>query len=213
MDYKTSDKELESVERMIAIEGVMGVGKTTLLNALKERVDVECIMQDYKHNICLNDFYKGRDCVFQKQMIFLFSNFHLLSMAMQTYSNFISDFCFERSLVMSRMALKGRELMLYEDNYFYLKEKLNLEKMVIFLHGDKKRIFENIKKRGRPNEENVSIDYIDKCQQALFDDLENLGANKIIEINIEQMDILSERCMDVLLPQITQYLELRMKDR
>ena len=110
-------------------------------------------------------------------------------MAMQTYSNFISDFCFERSLVMSRMALKGRELMLYEDNYFYLKEKLNLEKMVIFLHGDKKRIVENIKKRGRPNEENVSIDYIDKCQQALFDDLENLGANKIIEINIEQMDI------------------------
>lgn len=192
--------------KMIAIEGVMGVGKTTLLNRLKKEIEIPYVEQDFKHNICLDDFYAGKDCVFQKQMIFLFSNYHLLLSAEQNYSNFISDFCFERALVMSRTVLKDRELILYEENYSYLKEKLNFRKMIIFLHGDENRIVNNINKRGRPNERNVTSDYINRCQHALIESLDYLGADQIVNIDIGKMDILSDRCMDFLLPQIRRQL-------
>ena len=184
----------------------MGVGKTTLLTRLKERVGMPCVIQDFKHNICLDDFYAGKDCVFQKQMIFLFSNYHLLADAEERYNIFVSDFCFERSFVMSRSVLKDRELMLYEENYAYLKQKLHFEKMVIFLHGDKNRIVDNIRRRGRVNERNVTADYIDKCQRTMIEGLEYLNADQLLDINVDEMDILSNRCMEFLLPQIRLYL-------
>ncbi len=193
--------------KMLVIEGVMGVGKTTLLTRLRERLEIPCITQDFKHNICLDDYYAGKDCAFQKQMIFLFSNYHLLSSAEKRHNSFMSDFCFERALIMSRNMLKDRELMLYEENYLYLKQKLNFKKMLVFLHGDKDRIANNVKRRGRTNEINITPDYIDKCQRALIEGLNQLGADHVININIQEMDILSNQCMEFLIPHISKFMD------
>lgn len=193
--------------KMLVIEGVMGVGKTTLLNRLKEEIDMPCVEQDFEHNICLDDFYAGTDCAFQKQMIFLFSNYHILFTAEQKFPNFASDFCFERSLVMSRAILTEQEKELYEENYSYLKQNLRYRKLIIFLHGDKNKIINNIRKRGRPFESKVMPNYIETCQQALIDNLNHLGADQIIDINIDEIDILSNECINYLLPKIREFLD------
>lgn len=191
---------------MIAIEGVMGVGKTTLLEQLKKETTIPSVTQDFEHNICLTDFYKGFECAFQKQMIFLFSNYHILSKAEKEYNCFLSDFCFERSLAMSSNILKDKELVLYEKNYSYLKEKLNSKKMIIFLYGDTEKIINNIKKRGRINERNISLEYIDICQKTLINNLNDFEAEQIIDINISNVNITSNECVNYLVPRIVDFL-------
>ncbi len=194
------------MSKMIAIEGVMGVGKSTLLERLKKEIVISSVEQDFEHNICLTDFYKGWDCAFQKQMIFLFSNYHILSKAEKDYSCFLSDFCFERSIVMSRNILKDKELLLYEQNYSYLKEKLNSKKMIIFLYGDTKKIINNINKRGRTNERNISREYIDICQNTLISNLNKFEAQQIVDININNVNITSDECINYLVSEIMQFL-------
>lgn len=145
------------MKKNIAVEGVMGVGKTTLVNALRSKFDIEAVEQDFEHNICLDDFYASMDCAFQKQMIFLYSNYHLLMKAQSAFPAFFSDFCFERSLAISKSILRKKDFEFFRMNYLYLNPKIHLKKMVIFLHGSPKRIVQNIKKRERKNELTVCV--------------------------------------------------------
>lgn len=190
----------------VVIEGVMGAGKTTLLCEIRKKISIACVMQDYRHNICLTDFYAGKDCAFQKQMIFLFSNYHLLVDAENRFPTFISDFCLERSMIMSDAVLSGSDLALYKENYRYLKQKLSHEKMLIFLHGDVDTIVRHIEKRGRPNEKNISPDYIAQCQQALIDNIDFIRAKQTIDINIDTVDTSSQECADFLAERISAFL-------
>lgn len=192
--------------KMVVVEGVMGVGKTTLLHQIFREIHIPYVEQDFEHNICLDDFYAGADCVFPKQMIFLFSNFHILHNAENKSDYFLSDFCFERSLIMSRNSLTGKELSLYEESYLYLKQKLTFRKMLIFLHGDESTILGNVQKRGRPNEKNVTLEYIDSCQCALVDNICNIDSDEVIMININDVDILSQRFVEYLSQRINKFL-------
>ena len=197
------------MSKMLVIEGVMGVGKSTLLHRISDELGIQYIEQDFEHNICLNDFYAGIDCAFQKQMIFLFSNFHQLYMAEQHMTFFASDFCFERSLIMSKNSLDDSSLplYLYKDCYSFLLRKLKYEKLIVFLYGDKDSIVERIKRRGRANENNVTAEYIEQCQNALINGLDELHARQVVTINTDEVDILSPECIGYLLPIITEFME------
>ena len=190
----------------IIIEGVMGVGKTTLLCEIRKKINIACVIQDYKHNICLTDFYAGKDCAFQKQMIFLFSNYHLLVDAETRFPAFISDFCLERSIIMSDAMLSGSDLTLYKDNYRYLKQKLSYEKMLILLHGEVNTIMNHIEWRGRTSERNISPDYITRCQNALIDNIGSIRAKEIVDINIDTIDTVPQECVDFLIAKISDFL-------
>lgn len=190
----------------VVIEGVMGVGKTTLLCVIRKKINIACVMQDYRHNICLTDYYVRKDCAFQKQMIFLFSNYHLLVDAENRFPTFISDFCLERSMILSDAVLSGSDLALYKENYSNLKQKLSYEKMLIFLHGDVDTIVRHIEKRGRQNEKNISPDYIARCQQALIDNIDFIRAKQTIDINIDTVDTASQECADFLAERISDFM-------
>lgn len=192
--------------KMVVVEGVMGVGKTTLLHQILREIHIPYVEQDFEHNICLDDFYAGADCVFPKQMIFLFSNFHILNSAESNSDCFFSDFCFERSLIMSINSLMGKELSLYEESYLYLKQKLTFRKMLIFLYGDDSTILDNIQKRGRPNEKNVTLEYIESCQRSLLDGIYNIDSDEVITININEVDILSQEFVEDLSQRINKFL-------
>lgn len=192
--------------KMVVVEGVMGVGKTTLLHQIIREIHIPYVEQDFEHNICLDDFYAGADCAFSKQMIFLFSNFHILHSAENNSDNFLSDFCFERSLIMSRKSLMGKELSLYEESYLYLKQKLTFRKMLIFLYGDERTILNNIQNRGRSNEKNVTLEYIDSCQCALVDNICHIDSDEVLMININDVDILSQEFVEYITRRIRKFL-------
>ena len=195
-----------TMKKNIAVEGVMGVGKTTLVNALRSNFDIEAVEQDFEHNICLDDFYASMDCAFQKQMIFLYSNYHLLMKAQSAFPAFFSDFCFERSLAISKSILRKKDFEFFRMNYLYLNPKIHLKKMVIFLHGSPKRIVQNIKKRERKNELTVCETFVATQQQSLLQSLDSFNAYRLILVNIDKTDVLSNSFLDYIIPQIDTFL-------
>lgn len=195
-----------TMKKNIAVEGVMGVGKTTLVNALRSKFDIEAVEQDFEHNICLDDFYASMDCAFQKQMIFLYSNYHLLMKAQSAFPAFFSDFCFERSLAISKSILRKKDFEFFRMNYLYLNPKIHQKKMVIFLHGSPKRIVQNIKKRERKNELTVCETFVATQQQSLLQSLDSFNAYRLILVNIDKTDVLSNSFLDYIIPQIDTFL-------
>ena len=195
-----------TMKKNIAVEGGMGVGKTTLVNALRSKFDIEAVEQDFEHNICLDDFYASMDCAFQKQMIFLYSNYHLLMKAQSAFPAFFSDFCFERSLAISKSILRKKDFEFFRMNYLYLNPKIHLKKMVIFLHGSPKRIVQNIKKRERKNELTVCETFVATQQQSLLQSLDSFNAYRLILVNIDKTDVLSNSFLDYIIPQIDTFL-------
>lgn len=193
--------------RYIAIEGVMGVGKTTLLNIIRKQILIPCVEQDFKHNICLDDFYAGFNCAFSKQMIFLLSNYHILAKANALFDIFISDYCFERSMIMSKEILNEDELIKFENVYYYLLPKLSLNKMLIILYGSPEKIIRQIYTRGRSNEMNICIDSIRKQQSALINNIKNIDAEQFVWINIDNINIMDPKFVDYIVKVITSYLK------
>lgn len=195
-----------TMKKNIAVEGVMGVGKTTLVNALRSKFDIEAVEQDFEHNICLDDFYVSMDCAFQKQMIFLYSNYHILTKAQNVFPAFFSDFCFERSLAISKTILGKEDFEFFKTNYLYLNSKIHLEKMVIFLHGSPKKIIQNIKKRKRKNEQTVREVLIAAQQQSLLQNLDSFNAARLVQVDIDKTDVLSNSFLEYIIPQIDTFL-------
>ena len=176
------------------------------MNAFRSKYDIEAVEQDFEHNICLDDFYAGMDCAFQKQMIFLYSNYHLLMKAQNAFPAFFSDFCFERSLAISKLILEKKDFEFFKHNYLYLKPKIHLKKMVIFLHGSPQKIVQNIKKRERKNELTVCEAFVATQQQSLLQSLDSFNAARLVLVNIDKIDVLSNSFLEYIIPQIDTFL-------
>ena len=139
---------------MIIIEGVMGVGKSTLQKRICQKVSKSyMLIQDFEHNICLKDFYEGNSCLLQKQMIFLFSDYHVLISSMKKHSGriMVSDFSLERSVIMAKHYLSEYEYeSLFLPCYNYLMGQFHAQrKMLILLYASPEHIMENILRRNR----------------------------------------------------------------
>ena len=195
---------------MIIIEGVMGVGKTTLQREICQRVTTSyCMIQDFEHNVCLKDFYEGDSCLFQKQMIFLFSDYHVLASSMKKYPRkiIVSDYSLERSAVMAKCYLSKYEYeSLFLPCYNYLMGQLPAQpKMLIFLHASPKYVKENITRRNRAMEQDIQLQYIQDKQELLMEELPKYGFDKVIRINCDYENILDKVFVDQLAEEIQRF--------
>lgn len=175
---------------MVIIEGVAGVGKTTLQKMICQKMNNSyMLIQDFEHNICLEDFYQGESCLLQKQMIFLFSDYHVLSSSIIKNLNkiIISDFSLERSDIMAKRYLSKYEYEnLFLPCYQYLMEKVqNQRKMLILLYASPEHILENIAKRNRSMERGIQLQYIHERQELLMEELPKYSFDKVVRINCD----------------------------
>lgn len=188
---------------MIIIEGVAGVGKTTLQKRICQKVNKSyMLIQDFEHNICLKDFYEGDSCLLQKQMIFLFSDYHVLTSSIKKYPRriMVSDFSLERSAVMAKNYLSEYEYeSLFLPCYNYLMGQFHAQrKMLILLYASPDHIKENIMRRNRSMEQEIQLQYIQDKQELLMEELPKFAFNKVIRINCDCEDILDESLVNQL---------------
>lgn len=195
---------------MIIIEGTVGVGKSTLQKKICEKIDKSyMLVQDFEHNICLKDFYDGYSCILQKQMIFLFSDYHILSTALKKYPEkiIVSDYSLERSAIMAKNYLTDYEYKnLFLPCYNYLIDQIHIpRKMLIMLYASPEYIKENIKKRNRTMEQEIQLQYIRDKQELLMKGMLRCSFEKVISINCEHEDILNKDIIERLLEEIKSF--------
>jgi deoxyguanosine kinase len=154
-----------------AIEGVIGVGKTTLARLLQPSFDANLLLEVFEENPFLSDFYSDRErYAFQTQIFFLLSRYqqqrHGVSEKMAEKETLISDYTFEKDALFARINLEGDELEMYYRVHEALAEKTISPNMIIYLRAETDVLMQRISHRDRHYERQMEHGYIDDLNQA-----------------------------------------------
>jgi len=154
----------------IAVEGVIGVGKTTFARMLAERLDAELVLEAAEENPFLQKFYKDRTrYAFQAQVFFLLSRYHQLGQlaARDLFAQrIVCDYIFDKDGLFASVNLSEPELMLYEKIAPLLKDRLPQPELVIYLQARTEVLLDRIRKRKIPYERQIARDYVDALNSA-----------------------------------------------
>src|SRR5512136_1797074 len=139
----------------IAIEGVIGVGKTTLARLLGPLFEAEILLEVFEENPFLSDFYADRErYAFQTQIFFLLSRYHQQRRTapelLEQSASLIADYTFEKDALFARINLKGDELEMYYRVHEALAEKIIPPDLVVYLKADTDVLMQRIASRDRP---------------------------------------------------------------
>ena len=148
----------------IAVEGPIGVGKTTLARLLQERMSARLVLENFEENPFLSDFYTDRDrFAFQTQIFFLMSRFRQQSDLLQPdlfRPSIIADYHLFKDRIFAQLNLAGEELALYEAVYRSLEDQILKPDVVIYLHAGQRVLLERIENRGRAFESDFDPEYL-----------------------------------------------------
>ena len=155
----------------IAIEGVIGVGKTTLARLLRPMLEAEILLEIFEENPFLSDFYADRArYAFQTQIFFLLSRYHqqrrTVPDLLAAGKSLLSDYTFAKDALFARINLKGDELEMYYKVHEALGEKIPKPDLIVYLRADTEALMQRIASRDRPYERNMERDYIDLLNRA-----------------------------------------------
>lgn len=154
----------------IAIEGVIGVGKTTLARLMRDSLQAELLLEVFEENPFLSDFYADRErYAFQTQIFFLLSRYrqqHRVIEPTLAHSPLISDYSFAKDRLFAHLNLTGDELEMYERVHSVLAEKIPLPDLVVHLRAEVDTLMDRIATRDRPYERTMSRDYIADLRRA-----------------------------------------------
>ena len=148
--------------KYIAIEGNIGVGKTTLAKFLANHFNGSLLLEEFAENKFLKLFYKTKDYAFHSEMQFLLDR----SLQMNTFFDqdhpiVFSDFHIEKSLVFSKMNLSKSNYSIVENIHQSLFKNFPKPDMLIFLDSGIEHVSKNIKARNRDFEKDLGIEYLD----------------------------------------------------
>ncbi|MGD9402919.1 MAG: deoxynucleoside kinase [bacterium] len=154
----------------IAVEGVIGVGKTTLAGILAERLGAQKQLEEVEENPFLEKFYGDmRGYAFQTQIFFLLSRYRQqmdLTQASLFAQKTVSDYIFAKDRIFAHINLNDEELALYQRLADILEKSIARPDVVVYLQAGTDMLMERIHRRGRPFEKTMPRDYIETLNQA-----------------------------------------------
>ena len=155
----------------VAIEGVIGVGKTTLARLLQPAFDAEIILEVFEENPFLSDFYSDRErYAFQTQIFFLLSRYHQQRRTVHeiigTGKNLFADYTFAKDALFARINLQGDELDMYYKVHEALAEKIVKPDLLVYLQASTDTLMQRIALRDRPYERQMERSYIHELNMA-----------------------------------------------
>ncbi len=180
----------------IAIEGIIGAGKTTLCNTLCRALEAESLLEQFEENTFLEKFYESPDAyAFTLEMSFLASRYHQLSHILSKPNLFpqltISDFVFYKSLVFAANNLKNDELQLFRKLFDIMFNKLPKPDLTIYLNISIEKAQKNIRKRGRDFEFEIEDQYLQSLHEQYMKYFGQLQNETILILNMEERDIMN----------------------
>jgi len=183
--------------RYIAIEGVIGVGKTSLARLLAERLNARLLLEEPESNPFLEDFYKDpRRYAFQTQMFFLVSRYQELKEMRQPdlfHDAVVSDYLFQKDRIFANINLSDRELRLYDKVAPLLEQEIPAPDLVVYLQSSPEVIRSRIQQRGRHYEKSMDPNYTATLAEAYNYFFFHYREAPLLVVNTNEMNFVDRR--------------------
>lgn len=191
----------------VAIEGVIGAGKTSLAKLLAERRNARLVLEQFEENPFLPKFYEDRErYAFQTQLSFLASRFKQQQnmRSKDLFHEFtISDYIFEKDRIFARLNLADDELALYDTIYHIMSGIAPRPDLIIFIQSSVERLLENIEQRGRDYEQHITPEYLKELNEAYNHFFYHYNKAPLLIINATEIDFVgNEKHLDYIEEQI-----------
>lgn len=187
---------MQQKPKYIAIEGVIGIGKTTLARLLQKQFQSSILLEVFEENPFLADFYEDRErYAFQTQIFFLLSRYHQQHKAVPEAllkGLLISDYTFSKDELFAWLNLKDDELAMYGRVHAALSEKIPKPDLIVYLKADHDVVMRRIALRDRPYERDMDPEYIRLLAEAYEAWLSNLVDIQVLTIDVNDLDFLSQ---------------------
>ena len=176
----------------IAIEGPIGVGKTSLAKLLSKELSARLVLEDFEDNPFLPDFYNDPERFgFQTQLFFLLQRYRQQQDLRQVdmfQKLLITDYMFVKDRLFASLNLDDKEMHLYDTVASLLERNIIRPDLVIYLQADTDVLMKNIAKRGRNMERNVTWEYIDALNQVYTEYFFRYQDTPLVIINTDNID-------------------------
>ena len=183
--------------RYLAIEGVIGVGKTSLCKLLSQQLSGHVNLEKHEENPFLEDFYENpQRYAFQTQVFFLLSRYRQQQDIKQQdlfHSLLISDYIFAKDRIFASLTLDEREYMLYDRVASLLERDITNPDLVIYLQSNTERLMGNIRKRGRSYEKSITEEYIRSLVEAYNNFFFHYRKTPLLVIDTTQIDFVNKK--------------------
>ena len=176
----------------IAIEGPIGVGKTSLAELLSKELGARLVLEDFEDNPFLPDFYNDPERFgFQTQLFFILQRYRQQQDLRQVdmfQKLLITDYMFVKDRLFASLNLDDKEMHLYDTVASLLERNIIKPDLVIYLQADTDVLMKNIEKRGRNMERDVTWEYIDALNQVYTEYFFRYQDTPLVIINTNNID-------------------------
>jgi len=188
---------MSQLDSYIAIEGPIGVGKTSLGEMIAEKLNARKVFEDFKANPFLEEFYEDPDNnALQTQIWFLLQRYQQQQKEIKQLNAFqkgvITDYMFEKDRLFAEFTLRSQaEFELYSSVADILEKGIIKPDMVVYLQADTSRLMKNIKHRGRDFEKGVTTEYINQVNEKYQEFFVNYDERPLLVINANNIDFVN----------------------
>ena len=182
----------------IAIEGNIGAGKTTLATKLAEDCNAKLILERFADNPFLPKFYKDQSrYAFPLEMSFLADRYQQLSDDLAQFDLFkdfvVADYHIFKSLIFAKVTLQEDEFRLYKTMFDIIYKEMTKPDLYVYLYQNTARLLQNIKKRGRSYEQEISAEYLEKINQGYLDYIKTQTDLNVLIIDVSELDFIKNQ--------------------
>ncbi len=179
----------------LAVEGPIGVGKTSLVKLLGKKLGAKMVLEEYENNPFLEEFYNDPErFAFQTQLFFLMNRYRQQQDLRQVdmfHNLLITDYMFVKDRLFASLNLDDKELSLYDTVANLLERNVLKPDVVIYLQADTQTLMRNIAQRGRNFETNMSFEYLDALSQVYTEYFFKYQETPLIIINTNNIDFVN----------------------
>jgi deoxyadenosine/deoxycytidine kinase len=181
----------------VAIEGVIGVGKTSLAQLLATRFNGRLLLERHDENPFLEDFYRNpRRFAFPTQLFFLLSRYRQQQEIPQRdlfHDLLVADYIFAKDRIFASINLEDRELALYEHIATLLERDVPRPDLVIYLQSSTERVMANIRQRGRAYEKYITEEYLRTLNEAYNQFFFHYSDSPLLIVNATEIDFVNNQ--------------------